>query len=282
MTQPTTTARASARVPDERGRFGPFGGRFVPETLTRAGRTGGGVRPSAAGSCVSARAGRTAARFRRPAVSLVPARRLTAHCGGAQLWLKREDVNHTGAHKINNTLGQALLTLRMGKQRVIAETGAGQHGVATATACAFRVALRRVHGRRGRAAAGSECRQHAASGGGSSPRDQRLAHVAGCDQRGNARLDGQRRDDPLHPGVRRRPPPVPADRARLSVRDRPRNAAAMPGAVWAFARHGRGLCGRREQRGGHVLSPDRGHPGRAAGRRSRGAGFPARRRTLRR
>jgi tryptophan synthase beta chain len=64
------------------------------------------------------------------------AKRLTAQTGGAQIWLKREDVNHTGAHKINNTLGQTLLTLRMGKKRVIAETGAGQHGVATATACA--------------------------------------------------------------------------------------------------------------------------------------------------
>jgi len=64
------------------------------------------------------------------------AERLTEHCGGARIYLKREDLNHTGAHKINNTIGQALLTLRMGKKRVIAETGAGQHGVATATACA--------------------------------------------------------------------------------------------------------------------------------------------------
>ena len=67
---------------------------------------------------------------------LYHAERLSAAAGGAQIWLKREDTNHTGAHKINNTLGQALLTLRMGKTRVIAETGAGQHGVATATACA--------------------------------------------------------------------------------------------------------------------------------------------------
>jgi tryptophan synthase beta chain len=67
---------------------------------------------------------------------LYHAKRLTAECGGAQIYLKREDLNHTGAHKINNTLGQALLTIRMGKKRVIAETGAGQHGVATATACA--------------------------------------------------------------------------------------------------------------------------------------------------
>ncbi len=67
---------------------------------------------------------------------LYHAQRLSEQCGGAQIYLKREDLNHTGAHKINNTLGQALLTLRMGKRRVIAETGAGQHGVATATACA--------------------------------------------------------------------------------------------------------------------------------------------------
>src|SRR5690606_33375280 len=63
--------------------------------------------------------------------------RFAQHCGGAQVWLKREDLNHTGSHKINNVLGQALLTKRMGKTRVIAETGAGQHGVATATACAL-------------------------------------------------------------------------------------------------------------------------------------------------
>ncbi len=64
------------------------------------------------------------------------AKRLTERCGGARIWLKREDLNHTGAHKINNTLGQALLTLRMKKKRVIAETGPGKHGVASATACA--------------------------------------------------------------------------------------------------------------------------------------------------
>src|SRR5205814_3009906 len=65
------------------------------------------------------------------------AKRLTEHLGGARVYLKREDLNHTGAHKINNCIGQALLSMRMGKKRVIAETGAGQHGVATATACAL-------------------------------------------------------------------------------------------------------------------------------------------------
>ncbi len=124
-------------VPDQHGRFGQFGGRYVPETLTAA--------------LVELTAAYDAARqdpsfqselddlFKhyvgRPS-PLYHAKRLSEHAGGAQIYLKREDLNHTGAHKINNTLGQALLTIRMGKRRVIAETGAGQHGVATATACA--------------------------------------------------------------------------------------------------------------------------------------------------
>ena len=119
------------------GRFGPFGGAFVPETL---------VAPleelcrawDVAWADASFRAeldGLLASWAGRPTpVSF--ADRLTAKLGGAQVWLKREDLNHTGAHKLNNALGQALLAKRMGKTRIIAETGAGQHGVATATACA--------------------------------------------------------------------------------------------------------------------------------------------------
>jgi tryptophan synthase beta chain len=124
-------------APDQQGRFGQFGGRYVPETLTAA--------------LVELTAAYDAARqdpsFQRELDDLFKhyvgrpsplyhAKRLSEHAGGAQIYLKREDLNHTGAHKINNTLGQALLTIRMGKRRVIAETGAGQHGVATATACA--------------------------------------------------------------------------------------------------------------------------------------------------
>jgi tryptophan synthase beta chain len=124
-------------VPDVTGRFGRFGGRYVPETLTFALEQ----------LTAEYELARNDPQFQseldellrdfvgRPS-PLYHARRLSEHCGGAEIWFKREDVNHTGAHKINNTLGQALLTLRMGKQRVIAETGAGQHGVATATACA--------------------------------------------------------------------------------------------------------------------------------------------------
>ena len=119
------------------GYYGPYGGRFVPETLMaalaqldrefRAAMADEGFRADL-DRCYRQIAGRPS--------ELYFARRLSEHCGGARIYLKREDMNHTGAHKINNTLGQALLTLRMGKKRVIAETGAGQHGVATAAAAA--------------------------------------------------------------------------------------------------------------------------------------------------
>ena len=139
MTATTNTASAAtSHVPDPRGRFGDFGGSYVPETLHAA-------------------IAQLAAEYDRARVDpafikqfedllhhyvgrpspLHHAKRLTAFAGGAQIYLKREDLNHTGAHKINNSLGQALLTLRMGKRRIIAETGAGQHGVATATAAAL-------------------------------------------------------------------------------------------------------------------------------------------------
>jgi tryptophan synthase beta chain len=130
--------RASAQVPDAAGRFGPFGGRYVPETLTRALDELIVEYEKAVGdrSFHEELAGLYRHYVGRPS-PLYHAKRLSEKCGGAQIYLKREDLNHTGAHKINNTLGQGLLTRRMGKHRVIAETGAGQHGVATATACAL-------------------------------------------------------------------------------------------------------------------------------------------------
>jgi tryptophan synthase beta chain len=126
------------RDPDTRGYFGGFGGRYVPETL---------VEPIEALERAYFEA-RDDPAFRRELEGLLKhyvgrptpiteARRLTAACGGARIFLKREDLTHTGAHKINNALGQALLAARMGKRRIVAETGAGQHGVATATACAL-------------------------------------------------------------------------------------------------------------------------------------------------
>ncbi len=124
-------------VPDDQGRFGAFGGRYVPETLTRAlVELAAEYERAKQDPSFEAELTDLLQNFVGRPSPLYHAKRLSQFAGGAQIWFKREDTNHTGAHKINNTLGQALLTLRMGKKRVIAETGAGQHGVATATACA--------------------------------------------------------------------------------------------------------------------------------------------------
>ncbi|WP_374122037.1 tryptophan synthase subunit beta [Frankia sp. AiPa1] len=124
--------------PDESGHFGRFGGRFVPEALMAAldELTEAYAQARADEAFVAELDGLLATYAGRP-TPLSDAHRLTAHIGGARILLKREDLAHTGSHKVNNVLGQCLLTKRMGKTRVIAETGAGQHGVATATACAL-------------------------------------------------------------------------------------------------------------------------------------------------
>jgi len=124
-------------LPDAHGHFGPYGGVFVAETLMHA------LDELRAQYELMRKDPEFVAEFEselkhyvgRPS-PVYHARRLSQHCGGAQIWLKREDLNHTGAHKINNTIGQALLAKRMGKKRIIAETGAGQHGVASATVAA--------------------------------------------------------------------------------------------------------------------------------------------------
>jgi tryptophan synthase beta chain len=128
---------SSLPLPDERGRFGDFGGRFVPETLTKAlDQLAEQYQQAIEDPSFLPELDNLLHDYVGRPSALYHAERLSEICGGAQIWLKREDLNHTGSHKINNTLGQTLLTLRMGKDRVIAETGAGQHGVATATACA--------------------------------------------------------------------------------------------------------------------------------------------------
>ena len=131
-------ANKELNLPDERGRFGDFGGKFVPETLMAA----------LSELEVAYKQAKSAPEFQyeleqllqnyagRP-TALYYAENLTRQCGGAKIYLKREDLAHTGAHKINNALGQALLAKHMGKKRIIAETGAGQHGVAAATVCAM-------------------------------------------------------------------------------------------------------------------------------------------------
>ena len=124
-------------VPDDRGRFGRFGGRYVPETLVPAlEELAAAYAAARADASFQAELDILLRDFVGRATPMTEAPRLTAHAGGARIVLKREDLAHTGAHKINNTMGQALLAKRMGKKRIIAETGAGQHGVATATACA--------------------------------------------------------------------------------------------------------------------------------------------------
>ena len=121
------------------------------------------------------------------------AQRLTKKLGGAKIYLKREDLLHTGAHKINNCIGQALLVERMGKHRVIAETGAGQHGVATATVCALlRLRVRRLHGHRRHAPPGAQRLPHAPARRRSPRRRLRLAHAERRHQRSHARLGHQR------------------------------------------------------------------------------------------
>ncbi len=132
-----TTDTARANVPDTLGRFGKFGGVYIPETLQAAVNKLSEAYDSARKDPAFARElTRLLTDFVGRPSPLYLAQRLTKMCGGAQIYLKREDLNHTGAHKINNSLGQALLCMRMGKKRIIAETGAGQHGVATATAAA--------------------------------------------------------------------------------------------------------------------------------------------------
>ena len=124
-------------VPDVRGHFGPYGGRFVSETLMEAlDDLEKLYRTLSADPAFQAEFDRDLAHYVGRPSPLYLAERLTAKVGGAQIYLKREDLNHTGAHKVNNTVGQALLAKHMGKPRGIAETGAGQHGVATATVAA--------------------------------------------------------------------------------------------------------------------------------------------------
>jgi tryptophan synthase beta chain len=123
--------------PDERGHFGGYGGRFVPEALVPAlDELAAAYAEARRDETFTAELDRLLATYVGRPTPLTDARRLAEHAGGGRILLKREDLAHTGSHKLNNALGQALLAARMGKTRVIAETGAGQHGVATATACA--------------------------------------------------------------------------------------------------------------------------------------------------
>jgi tryptophan synthase beta chain len=153
--------------PDARGHFGIHGGRFVSETLMAALTDLEAMYMRLKDDpAFLAEFDRDLAHYVGRPSPLYHAERWSRELGGAQIYLKREDLNHTGAHKVNNTIGQALLAKHSGKTRVIAETGAGQHGVATATIAARSGnGVRGVHGRRRRQASGHECLSHEAVGG---------------------------------------------------------------------------------------------------------------------
>jgi tryptophan synthase beta chain len=140
QTSPSSISRPTPLLsgPDALGRFGSFGGRFVPETLMDAlNQLAGAYDEAKADNTFQARLDGYLKHYVGRPSPLFHAERLSRFAGGAEIYLKREDLNHTGAHKINNAIGQVMLAERMKKTRVIAETGAGQHGVATATACAL-------------------------------------------------------------------------------------------------------------------------------------------------
>lgn len=138
MKAETETETPVYSLPDSKGHFGPYGGRYVPETLMQSvielekEYDRAQVDPE-----FHAKLNELLKEYVGRETPLYYAENLTKYAGGAKIYLKREDLNHTGAHKINNTIGQALLAQRMGKRKIVAETGAGQHGVATATVCAL-------------------------------------------------------------------------------------------------------------------------------------------------
>ena len=225
-------------MPDRMGHFGVFGGRYVAETLM----------PALLELDTAYRRLRRDKEFQREVrdhlreyagreTPLYLARRLTERLGGAKIYLKREDLCHTGAHKINNTIGQGLLARRMGKQRIIAETGAGQHGVATATVTAL---------------LGMPCEVFMGAEDVQPPVAQRLPHEAarrpgarggerqrdaeGRGERGAARLGDQRAHDLLPGRLDHGAASLPDDRARLPVGDRQRDQASDPQARRAPAR----------------------------------------------
>ena len=196
-----------------------------------------------------------------------------SEAAGRPVWLKREDLMHTGSHKLNNALGQCLLAKRMGKPRIIAETGAGQHGVATATACALLgPGVRRLHGHRGHPAPDAQRAADAAARRDRQRRRRRLVHAQGGGLGRDPRLGRQRGGHALRDRLVRRPRAVPRARARPAARHRRRGARRAARAPRPAALAGRRLRRRRLERDRH-LHPVRRRPGAwsswAARRRAR-------------
>ena len=243
-------------------RFGQYGGQFVPETLMPAlaeleqawveAREDPAYRAELDGLLRD---------FGGRPTPLYRARRLSERAG-RPIYLKREDLNHTGSHKLNNALGQALLASRMGKRRIIAETGAGQHGVATATVCALLglecvVYMGTEDTRRQRPnVQRMELLGATREAGGRGREDAEGGHLGG-----DQGLGDERGEHPLRDRLGRRPGAVPGDRARSAARDRRRGADADPRARGAAAGARDRVRGRGLERDRHV----RGVPRRRAG-----------------
>ena len=221
--EPVNTYRSG---PDEQGHFGMFGGRYVAETLMplildlEKAWNEAKNDPS-----FQAELDHWAKHYVGRPSPLYFAERLTEHLGGAKIYFKRDELNHTGSHKINNTVGQILLAQRMGKQRIIAETGAGQHGVATATVCA-KVGLPCVvyMGAKDIERQAPNVFRMKLLGAEVIPVTIGVAHAEGCPERGVARLGHQCGDDLLHHRHGCRAASLSRTGPRLPVGDRPGDA----------------------------------------------------------
>ena len=247
-------------LPDANGHFGPYGGVFVAETLIHAldELKAAYERYRSDPEFLAEFAYELKHYVGRPS-PVYHARRWSEHFGGAQIYLKREDLNHTGAHKINNVIGQALLARRMGKPRVIAETGAGMHGVAAATIaarfgmeCVVYMGSEDVKRQVAERLPHEAARRDRGAGG------ERLEDAEGRAERSDARLGDQRREHVLHHRHGRGPASVSDDGARFPVGDRPRGARADGGARGTPARRRARLRRRRLERDGHLPSVHRG------------------------
>ena len=276
-------ASAAGLVPGPDGHFGRFGGRFVPEALIKAlDELDAVYRHAMADEAFQVEFARLLRDYAGVPSKLYDATRLSTEVGtGARFLLKREDLNHTGAHKIRNVLGQALITQRMGKKRIIAETGAGQHGVAQRDRRRpVRFRMRRLHGRGRHPPAGAERRADADARCHRRAGHPRFEDAQGRDERGAARLGRQRRDHSLPARYGGRTAPVPGHGPRFRTRHRSRDPGAVPRPHRAAPGCRMRVCGRRVERDRHL---PRVHPGlvgralRLRGRRRRRRDRPARR-----
>ena len=258
--------------PDERGHFGIFGGRFVAETLMPLilDLEKAYAEAKADPAFQAEMNGYLKDYVGRPS-PLYFAERLTEHLGGAKIYFKREELNHTGSHKVNNVLGQIMVARRMGKKRIIAETGAGQHGVATATLCArFGLDCVVYMGAVDVERQQPNVIRMEMLGAKVVPVQSGIAHAEGCDERGAARLGHQRARHVLLHRHGRGPASLSDDGARLPVGDRRRDPRADAGGRRPPAGFAGRLHRRRLQRDGAVSSLPRRPLGRDFRRRGGG------------